>query len=225
MKKLFVLGIVAAMVFGFAAMAGAYAVSIAVTAGPIATSANYAQVDFGDYQNGVSNDEFYYAPTSSSYLEATTTSLYNATQVSGTFGAAAQTAQDFNVWTVGTVTTPIYLYATLVDDGTNVTDGAGGSWGGSATPLTDNWQVMDVTTDTVVANFTFSGDDPADTAIAKYGATNVALVGAITPGTAASGAGSVEYSIQQVPVPEPGSMVALFSGIVGLVGFGIRRRK
>lgn len=26
-------------------------------------------------------------------------------------------------------------------------------------------------------------------------------------------------------VPEPGSMVALFSGLVGLVGFGIRRRK
>lgn len=31
--------------------------------------------------------------------------------------------------------------------------------------------------------------------------------------------------VATAPVPEPGSMVALFSGLIGLVGFGIRRRK
>lgn len=31
--------------------------------------------------------------------------------------------------------------------------------------------------------------------------------------------------LTNVPIPEPGSMVAMLSGLVGLVGFGIRRRK
>lgn len=35
----------------------------------------------------------------------------------------------------------------------------------------------------------------------------------------------VASAIPEAPIPEPGSMVALFSGLVGLVGFGIRRRK
>lgn len=37
--------------------------------------------------------------------------------------------------------------------------------------------------------------------------------------------GSYKYFMLEATVPEPGSMVALFSGLVGLVGFGIRRRK
>ncbi|MGI6294963.1 MAG: PEP-CTERM sorting domain-containing protein [Armatimonadota bacterium] len=32
-------------------------------------------------------------------------------------------------------------------------------------------------------------------------------------------------TVAPVEVPEPGSMLAMFSGLVGLVGFGIRRRK
>jgi hypothetical protein len=38
-------------------------------------------------------------------------------------------------------------------------------------------------------------------------------------------AGQQRYYTMAISVPEPGSMVALFSGLVGLVGFGIRRRK
>ena len=34
-----------------------------------------------------------------------------------------------------------------------------------------------------------------------------------------------EIVIDTQCVPEPGSMVVMFSGLVGLVGFGIRRRK
>lgn len=35
----------------------------------------------------------------------------------------------------------------------------------------------------------------------------------------------VASTVPPVEVPEPGSMLAMFSGLVGLVGFGIRRRK
>lgn len=35
----------------------------------------------------------------------------------------------------------------------------------------------------------------------------------------------VASTVAPVEVPEPGSMLAMFSGLVGLVGFGIRRRK
>jgi hypothetical protein len=38
-------------------------------------------------------------------------------------------------------------------------------------------------------------------------------------------AGQNRFYTMSIAVPEPGSMVALFSGLIGLVGFGIRRRK
>jgi len=38
--------------------------------------------------------------------------------------------------------------------------------------------------------------------------------------------GAIEsWTIVATTVPEPGSMVAMLSGLVGLVGYGIRRRK
>jgi|GEM_PF-1508588 len=47
-----------------------------------------------------------------------------------------------------------------------------------------------------------------------------------TLGSADSAGGAYKYFVlEAAPIPEPGSMVALFSGLVGLVGFGIRRRK
>ncbi len=139
MKKLFVLGIVAALVFGLAAMAGAYTLSLTVSGGPIVGAISSSQVDFGDYQNGILNDETYIPPTAASYVEVTTPSIYSGAQTIGTFGTLAQTKQDFQVWTVGTVATPIDLYAELADDGTG--NESGGSWGGSATPLSDYWTV------------------------------------------------------------------------------------
>lgn len=33
------------------------------------------------------------------------------------------------------------------------------------------------------------------------------------------------FRVYATPVPEPGSMLAMFTGLIGLVGFGIRRRK
>lgn len=45
-------------------------------------------------------------------------------------------------------------------------------------------------------------------------------------GTAFTTPGSIEISqVYMAPVPEPGSMAVMLSGIVGLVGFAVRRRK
>jgi len=46
-----------------------------------------------------------------------------------------------------------------------------------------------------------------------------------TLGAADASGGAFQYFLLEATVPEPGSMVALFSGLVGLIGFGIRRRK
>jgi len=53
-----------------------------------------------------------------------------------------------------------------------------------------------------------------------YFQTQVTLPGEIDPA-----GGAYKYYVLEATVPEPGSMVALFSGLIGLVGFGIRRRK
>lgn len=46
-----------------------------------------------------------------------------------------------------------------------------------------------------------------------------------TLGAADNAGGAYQYFVLEAQAPEPGSIVALFSGLVGLAGFGIRRRK
>jgi len=70
-------------------------------------------------------------------------------------------------------------------------------------------------------NTTFS----TSTGIAGVAGTNF-YQNQYTLGATADGAGGAyQYFVLEATVPEPGSMVALFSGLIGLVGFGIRRRK
>ena len=39
------------------------------------------------------------------------------------------------------------------------------------------------------------------------------------------GVNDVQFNVDASTIPEPGSLLALVSGLVGLIGFGIRRRK
>lgn len=55
---------------------------------------------------------------------------------------------------------------------------------------------------------------------APKGKTSLATYRTSTPFAAGNG-----YILEVSTVPEPGSMIAMLSGLVGLVGFGIRRRK
>jgi hypothetical protein len=55
----------------------------------------------------------------------------------------------------------------------------------------------------------------------QYGQSKIKQIGTYTLAT-----DSIEnWTVVAKVVPEPGSMVAMFSGLVGLVGFGIRRKK
>ena len=144
--------------------AGAYAVSVVVSAGPVA-GGDWSEVDFGDYVDGMSNDEPYNWPNGiSSYVVATTPSLYNTgEQVSGTFGAPSTAAQDFYVWTVGTPATPIDLYVFLRRRHRLYELG----WHGN--PLDRHLVVKNVTTGATVDTFEFAGNDPANTPLSSEG--------------------------------------------------------
>jgi len=56
-------------------------------------------------------------------------------------------------------------------------------------------------------------------------AANAYFQQSFTLGAADNAGAAYKYFVLEATVPEPGSMVALFSGLIGLVGFGIRRRK
>jgi len=59
-----------------------------------------------------------------------------------------------------------------------------------------------------------------------YGVSGSSTAPTFTLATPLSYTGNaISLQVVASTVPEPGSMVALFSGLIGLVGFGIRRRK
>jgi hypothetical protein len=215
MKKLFVLGMVALMVMGMAVMAHGYAVSVTAVA-PGAASAY--ELDLGDYATPAAGDSPYNAGEGTINIcspdargdEVIATDLNHA--ATGTSPNYSVAPWYFYVWSSGP-TANNSLTAFLTDDGT------AGIYGGSVCGL-NKWVVTDVTKGTTVATFNFTG--LADTSF-DYTDANAFSLGNVTVGT--SRATAEEFSIKEVGTPEPGSMVALFSGLVGLVGYGIRRRK
>jgi hypothetical protein len=219
MKKLFVLGLVGLMVMGLAAMAGAYAISIGVVGNGALGS---GQVDFGDYQAAADGNAPASFPPSGGFLGAA--AYIGVTPYIADYDPAhlSTTAWDFYVWNGNGswAGTSAKLYAFVQD---NLGSGNNG-WGGTATTLT-NWYVKDVTASVTYGPITFTG--LANTSN-DYKDAKAYLVSASIPVGAGSGTAGEHFQIYQgtaLTTPEPGSLVAMFSGLVGLVGYGIRRRK
>jgi hypothetical protein len=81
-------------------------------------------------------------------------------------------------------------------------------------PITDTWGKTELSTSPIMATSNGSAASPWFKAALPVFRTGDPL-----------GAKNGYILSLEQPVPEPGSMVAMLSGLVGLVGFGIRRRK
>jgi len=209
MKKLFVLGIVLAMVMGLAAMAGAYEMFVGVKG----ADGTGQLIDVGDYQ-GAGFDAGW-NPGNGAQVTAAVQQTGGSTDLTAAFDPnhVSSTAWDIYVWGVGAdAGATASIYVIFSDDGTIA--------GGSSAKGND-WNLN------VVGGASYAAG--ALTLDANY-PPNITdgnkVISSLTVG--ASRASAVELQLVEgapVTTPEPGSLVALFSGMVGLVGYGIRRRK
>jgi hypothetical protein len=210
MKKLFVLGIVLTMVMGFAAVAGAYELFIGVTGSADGTG---ALLDVGDYQASGFNAGVP-GNAAANYVTAAVNETGSTTAWSAAFDPthAASTPWDIFVWGVGTdAGTTARINVILSDDG-NL------GFGGTVVKNND-WKLN------IVGGTSFDCGTLA--LVADYPPSrsqgNI-VIAQLVLGTAAAPT-HLQLVEGGAVVPEPGSLVALFSGLVGLVGYGIRRRK
>jgi len=100
-------------------------------------------------------------------------------------------------------------------------------WAGSGLSTTGTWYVnklydpiANVWGKTEMGSFDATGGNGSQ--LAPLFKVNVPAFKTSAPAGALNG---YIFEITQIPIPEPGSMVAMLSGLVGLVGFGIRRRR
>jgi len=217
MKKLFVLGIVLAMVMGLAAMAGAYEVGVTVSVGSAVSS-----VLMGDYIDPADGNVGFQAPLGASLGLGVAEIGGGSTIYSDAYDLnhAASTPWDIYVWgSGGLATTSTSIGIFLTDDGLQFP-----APDGTVTPIASTtWKVVDLTTSQTVGTAKFTTIASASDGIHYSG---VVTLGALSiAGTTQATAEHLQLETVVASTPEPGSMVALFSGLVGLVGYGIRRRK
>jgi len=244
MKKLIVFGIVAVMLMAMGVVAQAttpaWVVSVAATSDMDAvTGQSYASIGLTTLASDVTGTfaTGSYAPTkaevdydSSSVpgtqvFNGTVDRIYNAKLSTSDPGIIPGNNQE-TIWYFQATNTnadaPMYVTAWNLSTA-NYKMAAGLGYSVSMYELTGQGG-------SIVANsgYTFTNGVTA----ASYGkwAAGTGVSGTYNQWTIGAGVNNVEYFeiVAQgpiVPTPEPGSLVALFSGLVGLVGYGIRRRK
>jgi hypothetical protein len=220
MKKLFVLGIVSLMVMGLGVMAGAYQIGVYVSCNTGYQSSNTAQVVLLSDVTGGTNVPIQQGQ--GNFVTAAEKNGLNYYFIYNDPAHAATTA--WNVWAWDDSVSA----DTYDDPGVTATvklflepNPSGGT-----TPLNAPamFNVTDVTDHINYGNFTLTGTaGDQNGAYAQTVTTTLVLNNIETgdPGT------RTQLQITEIPTttPEPGSLVAMLSGLVGLVGYGIRRRK
>jgi hypothetical protein len=240
MKKLIVLGIVATMLMGFGmvaqAAAPAWVVSVMASSDTAALDGQpYASLGLStrttDQMGNITTGSWDPTVSELDYLGATTTTGVGAGPYAGTTArentaklstsdqgvpSATQSCTWYFEATNNNADTPMYVtawnlstaqYAIPASLGYSITMYE--LTGLNGTPIQSSAYVL-----------------TNGTAKAANGTIGVSGVGGTyNQWTVPAGVNNVQYFEIVAGVPEPGSLVALFSGLVGLVGFGIRRRK
>jgi len=212
MRKLIVLGIVVLMVAGLTGMAHAYDISLYVTYGTSSQTIEVGDDNSSDANVGNPGGESPYVTGAAFETSDVTksTPLLEAYDESH----AATTAWNIELWGGGAYAgATAKVYVQLNDNGDPTSPNYPyGEVGGSYVALGTQWTMSGVGTAAVPDIYDFTS--PTD--------STTVLLGTAVVGTAAA---PTNFTFNAVAVPEPGSVVALFTGLVGLVGFGIRRRK
>jgi len=211
MKKVIVIGIVLAMVMCVAGTASASYLWGAAASSDANYSLYGAAVNFGEFsptgtavQSWPTSNYAYTALVAGGEWEASTKTLYKKE-----FVAAAPAEWVFEVWTGAGYVSDMVAFRLY-----------GSAAGLDPTPMmlyvisdpTETYAAGHVLATNIVAT---AGTAASPTLLLELPAFKTA-----TPELAGNG-----IILGFKAVPEPGSMVAMLSGLVGLVGFGIRRRK
>jgi len=206
MKKLMVIACVMAMVMGLAGAASAYA----IMGGPTTHSG-------GAFTITTVNDNL---PTPASNPVGDQTWFVLADNQDWAGGSDPGV---LNTKMNDTTPPATWTFAAYVDSAASDPSFTINVYGMHSTLIADlvgkTWELKNKETGEVLASNTWASTmTSASNALFNYTFENTTgMVGA---------ANAVAFTLGEAEiVPEPGSMVAMFSGLVGLVGFGIRRRK
>jgi hypothetical protein len=201
MKKTLIIGIVMVMVMGLAGMASAYVIQ-----------GNAAVHGIGTFTISTANSN---APTAMNDASGSQQwfvlpgAVGENTGVAGTLYYRMYKSPGPAAWT----------FKAFVEDATADPSMTVNIWGASASAVADlvgkTWELKVGGVSKQVETW--------DAAHVSAGAPMFSYTWADTSGMVGV-ANAVTVTLGEV-VPEPGSMVAMLSGLVGLVGFGIRRRK
>jgi hypothetical protein len=226
MKKLIVIGIVVAMVMGLSAVAFANADNwiVDIHVGKDASGADGTSYSkFGIKTSGASQFSSYgpvYDPSSPEieYYDSAHAwagkgvdpRYYQVVALKGAGWDPSVAEVDYNFYVAGAANQAVTLYAW------NPT-GASSDWDATKFTSLTLWTVdgNGVKSDPYAFDYTANGGNNGTAMTGTF----ASRIFNIDP------AGDPQRFVLIATTPEPGSMAALFTGLVGLVGFGIRRRR